>query len=74
MELIVLKIRPDQLDLMAGAIQRDIDQRPLDDTTPELTQILAWLRYRHGKWLARQSVARQTEQQQGTEPPDNTKQ
>lgn len=57
MELIVLKIRPDQLDLVAGAIQRDIDQRPLDDTTPELTQILVWLRYRHGKWLASKSAA-----------------
>lgn len=43
--------------MLADALQRDIKTTPPPDNAAELTQILVWLRYRHGKWLARQSVA-----------------
>ena len=57
MELIVLKMPPDKVKLMADALQRDLNEHDLDPASSELAQILVWLRYRHGKWLARQSVA-----------------
>lgn len=58
MELIVLKIPPERVALMAEALQRDITTGAPEEQVRELTQILVWLRYRHGKWLARQSVAK----------------
>lgn len=57
MELIVLKVPPDRVALLADALQRDIANGAPDNQVKELTQILVWLRYRHGKWLASKSVA-----------------
>lgn len=50
MDLIQLKVPPDVLVMVADAIQRDIDQRPVDDTTPSLEHFHTWLRYRLSLW------------------------
>ena len=42
--------------MLADSLQRDITNGAPETQVRELTQILVWLRYRHGKWLARQSV------------------
>ena len=43
--------------MLADALQRDITNGAPEEQVKELTQILVWLRYRHGKWLASRSVA-----------------
>lgn len=50
--------------MLADALQRDINTGAPEEQVRELTQILVWLRYRHGKWLARQSVAQVRKQKQ----------
>ena len=53
MNLIQLKVPPDVLVMVADAIERDINQRPVDDTTPELVKFHTWLRYRLARWETR---------------------
>lgn len=65
MELIVLKMPPERVALLASVLQDYIEDRPNYPEIAELTHILVWLRYRHGKWLAAQSVAQVSNQ----EPP-----
>lgn len=55
--------------MLADALQRDINTTPPPQNAAELAQILVWLRYRHGKWLARQSVTRARQQK----PPRTTR-
>lgn len=43
--------------MLADALQRDIANGAPEEKVKELTQILVWLRYRHGKYLAAKSVA-----------------
>lgn len=57
MELIVLKMPPERVAMLADALQRDIANGAPEGQVKELTQILVWLRYRHGKYLAAKSVA-----------------
>lgn len=52
MELIVLKIPPDRLRMVADAIDRDIMRGPQDSEAADLHQVLVWLRYRYAKWHA----------------------
>jgi hypothetical protein len=50
MDLIQLKMPPDQAALMADAIERDIEARPHEATSTELRKTLVWLRYRVQRW------------------------
>jgi hypothetical protein len=50
MDLIQLKMPPERIALLAQSIQRDITASAPEDQVKELSQILAWLRYRHAKW------------------------
>ena len=52
MDLIQLKMPPDQAALMADAIERDIEARPAEATSTELRKTLVWLRYRVQRWNA----------------------
>lgn len=52
MDLIQLKMSPDQAALVADAIERDITARPAEQTSSELQKILVWLRYRVQRWNA----------------------
>lgn len=60
--------------MLADALQRDINTNPPPKDAAELTHILVWLRYRHGKWLARQSVARALKAGRTRKPPAETQQ
>lgn len=53
MELIVLKVPPDRLMVMADAIERDLNSRGEDEKSKDIRDVLVWLRYRHAKWAAR---------------------
>ena len=53
MDLIQLKMPPDKAELVAGAIETYIHDNPDDSAVPDLTEILAWLRYRISRWNAR---------------------
>jgi hypothetical protein len=53
MDLIQLKVPPEQLARMANAIERDMRVNPDPAEVDELQKIHTWLRYRHSKWLAR---------------------
>lgn len=50
MDLIQLKMPPDQAGRMADAIERDIEARPTEQTSAELRKVLTWLRYRVQRW------------------------
>ena len=53
MELIQLKVPPDQVALIADAIERDIKANPGMPRNQELTKVQTWLRYRLARWLDR---------------------
>lgn len=63
MELIVLKMPPDQVALLADAVAFCLEDGKYTDRERDLNHLLVWLRYRHGKWLAAQSVAKASEQE-----------
>lgn len=50
MDLIQLKMPPDQAALVADAIERDTEARPGQETSIELRKTLVWLRYRIQRW------------------------
>jgi hypothetical protein len=54
MKPIVLKVPPERVELIANAIERDIEHNDDYLEIQELTQTLSWLRYRLNKWRARQ--------------------
>ena len=53
MALIQLKVPPDQVALIADAIERDIEANPGMPRNQELIQIQTWLIYRLTRWLSR---------------------
>lgn len=50
MDLIQLKMPPDQAELVADAIERDIKAHPDGPASAELHKSLVWLRYRVQRW------------------------
>lgn len=50
MDLIQLKMPPDRVQLVAEAIERDIEARPAEATSADLREVLIWLRYRISRW------------------------
>lgn len=50
MDLMQLKMPPEQAALVADAIERDIQARPDQPTSAELRKTLTWLRYRIQRW------------------------
>lgn len=50
MDLLQLKMPPEQATLVADAIERDIEQHPNSAESAELTKTLVWLRYRIQRW------------------------
>lgn len=56
MELIVLKVPPDRVTIMADAIERDLKSRGEDEHSKDLRDVLIWLRYRHAKWSTRRRL------------------
>lgn len=52
MNLIQLKVPPDKLALIIGAIERDLDINRADQDAAALQDILNWMRYRLTRWNA----------------------
>ena len=50
MDLIQLKMPPERAQLVADAIERDIEARPDEQTSADLREVLIWLRYRVSRW------------------------
>lgn len=57
MEFMVLKMLPDQVRIMADAIERDLIEEATVRHVEERRHILTWLRYRLTKWDARHPTA-----------------
>ncbi len=51
MDLIQLKMPPDQAARVADAIERDIEANPDAPTSADLKKTLVWLRYRVQRYL-----------------------
>lgn len=51
MDLLQLKMLPDRAALVADAIERDIEKNDDYLEIQQLTEVLAWLRYRVTKWV-----------------------
>lgn len=50
MDLIQLKMPPDEVRRMANAIERDMEVNPSFQETEKLRKTLVWLRYRLSLW------------------------
>lgn len=50
MDLLQLKMPPEQAERMADAIERDIAANPGTPNSTELQKTLVWLRYRVQRW------------------------
>jgi len=50
MDLLVLKMPPDRVALIADIIERDIADSEDQEETQKLTEVLTWLRYRIARW------------------------
>jgi len=50
MDLIQLKMPPDKLAAVIGALERDTDTTDPNRDTTELQGILNWMRYRLDRW------------------------
>lgn len=52
MDLIQLKMPPDQVELLTDALSDWIEEHPLNPETPQLRKTEVWLTYRLNKWRA----------------------
>lgn len=50
MDLIQLKMPPENVPKVADAIERDLAANPDHEDSKVLRDVLAWLRYRHVRW------------------------